>query len=48
MRAYAPTGDSPLKELTYLREVPKFPGNRPAMPLYDAHFGGFFMSGSRK
>lgn len=29
--------------LTVWRHVPRIRHNTPAMPLYDAHFGGFFV-----
>lgn len=31
------------KRLTIGRPIPNIAGNTPAMPLYDAHSGGFFM-----
>lgn len=32
--------------LTVWRYAPKIRSNTPAMPLYDAHFGGFFAFGA--
>jgi hypothetical protein len=44
-----PLGDHTCRQLlTQMGEFPIFRGNTPAMPLHDAHFGGFFISGGRK
>jgi len=34
--------------LTCRKRLTILGGNTPAMPLHDAHFGGFFVSGGRK